>query len=80
MPVILRIKGFKFYFYRNEGEEPMHIHVNKAENNGKIWLEPQIQVEYFYGFKSKEIKEIMDIIIKNIDKIKTSWNEHFKQI
>ena len=53
MPVILRIKGFKFYFYSNEGGEPMHIHVNKAENNGKIWLEPQIQVEYFYGFKSK---------------------------
>jgi hypothetical protein len=24
MPVVLRIRGFKFYFYANEGDEPPH--------------------------------------------------------
>ncbi|WP_317039646.1 DUF4160 domain-containing protein [Tangfeifania diversioriginum] len=40
MPVVLRIKGYRFYFFSNESGEPKHIHVNKADANGKIWLEP----------------------------------------
>jgi len=32
MPVILRVEGFKFFFYSNEGvpPEPTHIHVRKG--------------------------------------------------
>ena len=32
MPVVLRLEGFKFFFYSNEGnpQEPAHIHVRKA--------------------------------------------------
>ena len=42
MPVVSRYKGFRFFFYSNEGDplEPLHIHVRKAECVAKLWLEP----------------------------------------
>jgi hypothetical protein len=36
MPVVLRIRGFKFYFYANEGDEPPHIHVDKGGATAKL--------------------------------------------
>lgn len=43
MPVILRIKGYSFFFYSNEGTplEPQHIHVRNSEaelNSGYVLL------------------------------------------
>ena len=40
MPVVLRTKGYRFFFYSNEGDEPMHIHIEKADASGKMWLHP----------------------------------------
>lgn len=55
----------------------MHIHIEKAEANGKIWLDPKIETAYFYGFSAKQIKEIGEIIEQNLETIKTSWNDYF---
>jgi hypothetical protein len=35
MPTILLISGFRFFFYSNESQEPMHVHVSKASADGK---------------------------------------------
>ncbi|MCP4153073.1 MAG: DUF4160 domain-containing protein, partial [bacterium] len=42
MPVVFRYKGYRFFFYSNEGETlaPLHIHVRKGEAVAKFWLEP----------------------------------------
>jgi len=79
MPVVLRIKGYRFYFFSNEGHEPMHIHVEKAESNCKVWLDPVISFEYAYGFSSKEQKEILEIVNKNFENIKKVWDEYFER-
>jgi Domain of unknown function (DUF4160) len=78
MPTILIVNGFRFYFYSNENDEPIHIHVEKAEGNAKYWLEPELQAEYSYGFKAKQRKEIEQIISENINELITAWNEYFK--
>ena len=33
MPTILLVMGWRFFFFANEGHEPMHIHVEKGEWN-----------------------------------------------
>jgi hypothetical protein len=40
MPVVFRERGFKFFFYSNEGNprEPIHIHVEKGTVEAKFWL------------------------------------------
>ena len=42
MPTVEKFKGYRFFFFSNEGHEPPHIHVESAEKYGKFWLEPVI--------------------------------------
>lgn len=76
MPTIIIINGFRFFFYSNENNEPPHIHVEKGDGTGKIWLEP-IKIEYMIGFKPKEIKEIMSFFNLNVETFKIKWDEYF---
>jgi hypothetical protein len=34
MPTVLRVKGYRFFFFSNEGAEPPHIHIEYGENSG----------------------------------------------
>jgi hypothetical protein len=79
MPTLLRLNGFRFFFYSNENNEPIHVHVNKADANGKIWLEPSISVEYLIGFTKSEERQILAIVDANMDNFKNKWNEYFTQ-
>jgi hypothetical protein len=40
MPEVFRCEGYVFFFYSNEGREPIHVHVRKAGGWAKFWLEP----------------------------------------
>ncbi len=39
MPTILLIMGWRFFFYSNERNEPIHIHCRKGEKESKYWLD-----------------------------------------
>lgn len=54
-PKFKEINGFVFKIYSNE-EKRMHIHVVKAENEAKYWLEPNIELAENFGFQYKRIK------------------------
>jgi len=75
MPTVLRVKGFRFFFYSNENFEPAHIHIEKGDGNAKVWLTPKLKEQYFYGFTTKERKEILEIISNNLESLLNSWNE-----
>jgi Domain of unknown function (DUF4160) len=79
MPTVLLINGFRFFFYSNENDEPIHIHVRKGNAEGKIWLEPSISLSYFRGFSTREENDIIEIAAENFDYFKTKWNEYFKK-
>jgi hypothetical protein len=40
MPTILSVQGWRFGFYSNEGNEPMHVHAEKGDAECKYWLHP----------------------------------------
>lgn len=78
MPTVLIVNGFRFYFYSNENNEPVHIHVEKAEGSAKYWLHPDVNEEYSYGFTKKQRKEILKIVSNNSTELITAWNEYFR--
>jgi hypothetical protein len=78
-PTVLFIHGFRFYFYSNESDEPIHVHVGKGDANGKIWLEPKIEIAYMHGFSNREINQIIKIVGEEIVTLRTKWNEHFSK-
>jgi hypothetical protein len=79
MPVVLRYKGYKFFFFSNEGtpREPRHIHVRKGESIAKCCLEPEIKLADSFGFNSSELKEIFNVVIENKELIERKWYEYF---
>ncbi|MEK7241536.1 MAG: DUF4160 domain-containing protein, partial [Planctomycetota bacterium] len=38
MPTVLKIGRFRFFFFSNEGSEPVHIHVESDDKYAKFWL------------------------------------------
>jgi hypothetical protein len=68
------IRGFRFFFYSNEGNEPPHVHVAKGGGNAKWWLNP-LSEEYSYGFTIQERRIIKKIIKSNRAKLIAKWYE-----
>ncbi|MEP7252256.1 MAG: DUF4160 domain-containing protein [Ginsengibacter sp.] len=79
MPTILLLNGFRFFFYSNENNEPIHVHVAKGNAYGKIWLEPSITFVYLIGFNNNETKEINNIVSDYLDQFKIRWHEYFNK-
>jgi hypothetical protein len=74
MPEVFRIAGFVFFFYSNEGQEPMHIHVRKAGGFAKFWIEP-VELDFSHGFKIPDIKRAEELILEHMEIIKKKWYE-----
>lgn len=79
MPVIFRYKGFRFFFYSNEGNprEPMHVHVRSGKDEAKFWLRPVVLLESSNGFDARTLRELAEAVEQNAALIERTWNEHF---
>jgi hypothetical protein len=78
MPVALRVRGYRFFFFSLEGHEPPHIHVEQAERFAKFWLNP-VSLVKSRGFRSNELSEIQKIVEENRNTLLEKWNEHFSR-
>ena len=61
MPTILRLHGFRFFFFSNERNEPPHIHVESGDNYAKFWIEP-VNLEKSVGYNAKELTRLRKIV------------------
>jgi hypothetical protein len=78
MPVVLRVKGYRFWFYELDLNEPPHVHVGKAGMEAKYWLNP-VSVARVRGFRQHELNEIERIIIAHRDDLLEAWAVEVKK-
>ncbi len=76
MPTILRLLGFRFFFYSDEGNEPPHIHVEKNDGRGKYWIDP-VKKDYMKNFNKQEERRVDRIVEGNQKLFKEKWYEYF---
>lgn len=76
MPTILRINGYRLYFYSHEPNEPPHIHIDKGEASLKAWLEP-VELARNRGFRRHEINGILAMVLENRGRLLEAWHEYF---
>ncbi|MEW6201505.1 MAG: DUF4160 domain-containing protein [bacterium] len=55
MPTVLKVGRFRFFFFSNEWDEPIHIHIESGDEYAKFWLEP-VQLAKSVGYNAKELK------------------------
>jgi hypothetical protein len=78
VPAIFRYKGYRFFFYSNEGNprEAMHVHVRGGDGEAKFWINP-VCLASSTGLNAKALRELAEVVEQNIDLIEEAWNEHF---
>jgi hypothetical protein len=76
MPTVLRVGRYRFYFFSNEGQEPLHIHVKAGRDEAKFWLEP-VSLAANYGFQAHELNKIERIVTEHQEKFWEAWYEYF---
>ena len=78
MPTVERYKGYRFFFFSNEGSEPVHIHVESGGNYAKFWLDP-VNLVGSVGFNGAELTKLRRLITERQGKFKERWNDYFKR-
>ena len=76
MPVLLRIGGYRFFFYSLEDREPPHIHVAHAGRYAKFWLD-SVTLASSRGFRSHELTTIRQLVEENREFFLEKWNAYF---
>jgi len=82
MPTILLILGWRFFFYSNEGNEPIHVHCRKGEKECKYWLDRinfSLEEAYSYNMNYKDTREVKKIIFEYFEFIETEWDRFQKK-
>ena len=79
MPTIFQQKGYRVFFFSNEGNprEPVHVHIRKGEAVAKFWIEPEISLAGSYGMNARELNELEEMVITQQEIIKEKWDEFF---
>jgi hypothetical protein len=66
---------YRFFFYSADGQEPVHIHVEREQNEAKFWLNP-VRLERT-NFRSRETRRIEALMVKHSAMILREWNDFF---
>ena len=77
MPTVLRIEGFRFFFFSDE-HAPSHIHIEKGDGYARIEIE-SVKITDSYNLNSKELKKLCILVKENNEILIKAWNEYFKQ-
>ncbi len=84
MPSLFTVGSYTVFFWSNENNEPIHVHVTKGKptaNSTKIWLTKNggcIVANNKERIPAKELNELLEIIQAQYFLICIKWKNHFK--
>lgn len=76
MPTILLTGPYRLFFYSSDGNEPIHVHIERDDKIAKFCLQP-LRMSDSGGFKSPELSKIIKILETNQDRLLEAWHEYF---
>lgn len=76
MPTVLRIGGFRVYFYSHEPNEPPHVHVDRGGASAKVWLDSAMLVSSA-GFSAKELGDVLRLVQAHQARLLEAWHDFF---
>ena len=76
VPTILRIRGFRVYFWSREPNEPPHVHLDKSGASAKVWPEP-VALASNVGFAAHDLGIILRLVREHQPILLEAWHEFF---
>lgn len=83
LPNLFTVSGYKVYFWSNENNEPIHVHISKGKpspNGTKVWLTRSggcILASNGSKISPKELNELMEFISAQFFFICAEWKKFF---
>lgn len=84
MPNYFTYSGFKLYFWSNEGNEPIHVHVTKRHPNPastKFWILENGRVKLANNkaeLSKKDLRKIKIFLEANFNELCNTWKNYFR--
>lgn len=78
MPTILLVRGWRVFFYTNEGNEPIHVHARKGQAECKLWIREDIydvEEAWSHGLGPQLRREIREIVFSHFELIVEEWRK-----
>ena len=76
MPTVLRLEGYRFFFFSNEGTEPPHIHLERGGGYAKFWLDP-VGLAAAKDLKNSELRRAKLLVVQRRFDFLEKWREYF---
>jgi len=76
VPTVLRERGFRFFFFSNERDEPPHVHVESGDGYAKFWLSP-VGLAESRGYDAAEVRDLLTIVREHRDNMEQRWHDYF---
>ena len=76
MPTVLRERGFRFFFWSNERNEPPHVHVESGDGFAKFWLSP-VSLAESVNYDASEVRQLWEIVTEHRDMFERVWHGYF---
>ena len=86
MPKLFKIGSYSIYFWSNEGNEPVHVHVSQGSqtaNATKIWLTSDgkaIECHNHSKIPQHLLNDIIDFIESQWTDIIKAWKKYFGEV
>jgi hypothetical protein len=74
MPTVFIQKGYRFFFYAADLDEPIHVHIEKSGKHAKFWVQ-SVLLAMNGGFREHELNEIERIIDRRAGEIIARWHK-----
>lgn len=84
VPSLFRIGRYVVYFWSNENNEPVHVHIaagRPVQNATKVWLTAAggcVLANNNSRIAANELSELHEVIAAQHFLICKAWNEHFR--
>jgi Domain of unknown function (DUF4160) len=75
-PTVFRDGPFRFFFFSRE-EERLQIHVQPADGEAKVWIEPKIELARNHQLSPQDLSRVLELIVEHEQEIRDAWHRHF---
>ncbi len=76
-PTVFREGPFRFFFFSRE-EVRVHVHVQPADGEAKVWLDPEIELARNHGLSDQDLSRVLELTIDHEQEIRDAWRSHFR--
>jgi hypothetical protein len=77
VPPVLRVAGFRFFFYSGDGGEPPHVHVETSDGTAKFWLDP-VRISVSAGLSRPIVGRMQRLVECHRLSLLRSWHDFFR--